>query len=72
MNVVPAARFIMKSLFRAGRFAIESLRGSGVSSAREGGDHARRCVRGARYCGFVVDGRLRARSPAALGGPRHD
>jgi hypothetical protein len=35
MNEIPAARFIMKSLFRAARFGIESLRGSGVSSARK-------------------------------------
>jgi len=33
MNEVTAARFIMKSLFRAARFGIESLRGSAVSSA---------------------------------------
>ena len=72
MNEIPAARFIMKSLFRAARFGIESLRGSGVSSAREGGDHARRWVRGARYRGFDVDGRLLARPPAALGASRHD
>jgi hypothetical protein len=35
MNEIPAARFIMKSLFRAARFGIESLRGSGVSNARK-------------------------------------
>src|ERR1700728_1243972 len=62
----------MKSLFRAARFGIESLRGSGVNSAREGCDHARRCVCGARYRGFGVDGRLLARPPAALGASRHD
>ncbi len=33
MKEVPAARFIMKSLFRAGRFGIESLRRPAVRSA---------------------------------------
>ena len=32
MNEVPAARFIMKSLFRAAQFGIESLRGPAVRS----------------------------------------